>query len=98
MNLTLEQKSTAIHGIGGVLIGIISGVMTKDPYQIGNGGVLLFMLGILAILYFITQRFFKLRSIETAEQKKLDNEFTAKQTVFLDPFEKDHALILCEKK
>ena len=69
MNLTLEQKSTAVHGIGGVLIGIISGVMTKDPYQIGNGGVLLFMLGILAILYFITQRLFKLRTLETAEQK-----------------------------
>ncbi len=68
-NLTLEQKSTFLHVAGGVLVGVASGFMTKDPYQIGSGASLGFMLSILAIVYFITQRGFNLRSHETPEQK-----------------------------
>ena len=69
MDITLEQKSTALHVVAGILAGIASGFMAKDPYQIGNGGIILFTLGILSILYFVSQRFFKLRSIETPEKK-----------------------------
>ncbi len=66
---TLEQKSTFLHIAGGVLVGIASGVMTKDPWQIGNQGAVLFMFGIMSILYFIATRGLKLRSQETPEKK-----------------------------
>ena len=69
MDITLEQKSTAVHAVAGVAIGVVSGVMTKDPYQIGEGAILLFMLGILAMLYFVSQKAFNLKAQETADKK-----------------------------
>ncbi|HIK00386.1 TPA: hypothetical protein H1016_02485 [archaeon] len=69
MDITLEQKSTAVHVVIGIVIGLVSGFMTKDPYQIGNGGILLFMLGILALVYFVSQRIFNLRGQETTDKK-----------------------------
>jgi hypothetical protein len=65
MNITLEQKSFAFHGILGVIIGVLSGIMTKDPYQIPNSGILLLTIGVLAITYYIAKRIFKLAEIST---------------------------------
>ena|SRR3989344_1014945 len=69
MDITLEQKSTAVHGVAGVVIGVVSGFMTKDPAQIGNGAIILFMLGVLSLLYFVSQKLFNLRGQETADKK-----------------------------
>ena len=69
MNITLEQKSTAIHGIVGVGIGVLSGVLSKDPYQLANTQLVLLAVGIAAIFYFISQKLFKLKEISTEQQK-----------------------------
>ncbi|HIK02955.1 TPA: hypothetical protein H1012_03875 [archaeon] len=71
MNITVEQKSTALHGILGTGIGIASGVMSKDPYQLPNLQILLLSLGVLFILYYVSQKLFKLREM-SSEQMKYD--------------------------
>lgn len=69
MELTLEQKATALHGVLGAGIGVLSGLLSKDPYQLPNSQIILLVLGALAILYFVTQRLFKLREIMAEPQK-----------------------------
>ncbi len=69
MDITLEQKSTAVHGAFGVILGVASGILSKDPYQLANTQILLLTVGVLFILYFITQKLFKLREISTEKQK-----------------------------
>ena len=69
LNLNIDQKSTILHSTVGIGIGLLSGIMSKDPYQIGNGGIVIFMLGILALLYYVSQKFFSLKANETAEKK-----------------------------
>ena len=81
MNITVEQKSTALHGIIGVGIGIASGVLSKDPYQMPNTQILLLTLGVLLILYYVSQKLFKLREIST-EQQKYDKKWYLSNGVY----------------
>ena len=69
MGLTLDQKSTTINGIVGAVIGVASGILSKDPYQIPNLQILLLAVGVSAILYFITQKILNLKALSTEQVK-----------------------------
>ncbi len=81
MNITLEQKSFTFHGVIGIVFGVLSGIMSKDPYQIPGSQILVLTLGVLFILYYASQRIFKLRELST-EQKKYDFKWFASNGIY----------------
>lgn len=67
--LTIEQKSTTVHAVLGIAIGVLAGIMSKHPYQIATGGILMFTIGVLLLLYFVMQKLFGLKALETPDKK-----------------------------
>ena len=73
ININIEQKSVIIHAIIGVIIGAVSGILSSDPYQVGNGFIFLLMLVVLVVTGQLVQKLFNLADEKTPEgDKKYD--------------------------
>ncbi len=70
MEINLEQKSVIIHSVSGTLVGILSGYLSSDPYQLSSGLILILMLIFLWITGEAVQFAFKLKKEKDSEGKK----------------------------
>lgn len=74
-DFTLEKKLTLINTIAGILVGLLSGFLSIDPYQVSSG-ILVFM----AVVFYITtgQIFQHVFDVGKKKEEDKDKEYGIK--------------------
>ncbi|MFO7872081.1 MAG: hypothetical protein R6U26_00380 [Candidatus Undinarchaeales archaeon] len=69
INLSMEQYSTLVHSISGILVGLLVGFLSLDPYQVSTG-ILVFMA---VVLYIVSGQIFQ-HIFDTSSKKNKQGE------------------------